>query len=101
MLYQEKPSHCTRREQGDVINPVLAIFCPLLHLLDPGPLIDRNTPALLFCLVAWKKKKIPYALTLFGVDGLLPGAVIWRDVFKDLLCGGKGQQLLAAAPLEY
>lgn len=76
-----------------------AILSPL-HLLDVSQLIDHSTLPMLFgCR---KKKKNPsHMLALFSNDGLLLGTVIWLDVFKDLLCRGKGQQLLAVALLEY
>ncbi|KAG9261884.1 hypothetical protein AMEX_G25495 [Astyanax mexicanus] len=73
MMHREEPSHSTgRREKG-------------------GRRRRRRR----------RRKKSPHMLTLFSIDGLLTGTVIWLDVFKDLLCGGKGQQLLAAALLEY
>lgn len=82
-----------------MINPACCHFEP------PPPFgcepADRSQYTAHAVWVQKKEKNSSHMLALFSIDGLLQGAVIWLDVFKDLLCRGKGQQLLAVALLEY
>lgn len=82
-----------------MINPARCHFEPAPPFgCEPA---DRSQHTAHAVWVRGGKKSLPQMLALFSIDGLLLGTVIWLDVFKDLLCRGKGQQLLAVALLEY